>query len=360
LNKVRVAIVGAGRITDLHYPAYKDFPRAELVCVCDADETVAEKRAVQWGAQWWTTDYEQVLADPEIDMVEINTPHHLHHPMMLAAARAGKHVQLQKPMGSSLAECREMIAVARECGIKFKVMENFVFYPPYCKAKELIDAGEIGELRSMRIHLGSGGSGGWYVPLDTWLWRLAETDHGGGPAIYDDGYHKFSIAMYYAGKVEKVFAWIDRSFTLIDSPAIISWRHENGVLGCIDATFSPNLNVRSKYYSADERVELTGTRGVIWITRCTGQLSDEASVILCRDGEKICYEDMRNDWVESFRDSTRHFIDCILEDREPFLTGQQALDVQQFCFAAIRSGVEGRIVSPDRDMKDMEEGGRHD
>ena len=347
MEKVRVGMIGAGRITDLHYPAYKDFPYAELVTVCTGDEESARQRHEQWRTRKWTTDYRDILNDPDIDMVEINTPHPLHYPMVMEAAKAKKHIQLQKPMGTNLRECREMIAATREAGVKFKVIENFVFYPPYCKAKELLDAGEIGDLQSIRIHLGSGGSGGWYVPLNTWIWRLAETDKGGGPTIYDDGYHKFSIGMYYGGPVAKVFAWIDRSFGLIDAPAMVSWRHKNGVVGCIDATISPNLNVKSKYYSADERVELSGTRGVLWITRCTGQLLDEASVMLYRDGEKICYENLTADWVESFKQSTRHFIECIREDKEPFLTGEQAMAVQQFCFAAIRSGREGREIAPD-------------
>ncbi|NLH47552.1 MAG: Gfo/Idh/MocA family oxidoreductase [Myxococcales bacterium] len=346
MDKVRVGMIGAGRITDLHYPAYRDYPKAELVTVCAATPETARKRQAEWGARKWATDYREVLADPEIDMVEINTPHHLHHPMVLAAAAAGKHIQLQKPMGMNIRECDEMIAATRKAGVKFKVIENFVFYPPYRKAKELIDAGEIGPVQSIRIRLGSGGTGGWYVPLNTWLWRLAETDKGGGPSIFDDGYHKFSIGLFYGGPVEKVFAWIDRSFALIDAPAIVSWRAANGVVGCIDATFSPNLNVKSKYYSADERVEITGTRGVIWITRCTGRLLEEASVILYRDGVKTCFENLRTDWLESFIDSTRHFIDCIIDDTEPYLTGEQAKAVQQFCFAAIRSAKEGRELSP--------------
>jgi len=347
VDKVRVGMIGAGRITDLHYPAYRHYDKAELVWICDQCAETAKKRAAQWQVPKWTTDIHQVFADPDIDMVEINTPHHLHHPMVLKAAEAGKHIQLQKPMGLNIAQCRDMIAAADRAGVMLKVIENFVFYPPYRKAKELMDAGEIGELLSMRIKLGAAGTGGWYVPLDTWVWRLAETEKGGGPTIYDDGYHKFSIAQYFGGKVAKVFSWIDRSMGFIDSPAIVSWQHENGVLGCIDATFSANLNCKSKYYSADERVELTGTKGVIWVTQCTGRLLEEPGVILSKDGVRTSYDHIPTDWVESFKGSTRHFIDCILTGGEPFLTGRQALEVQQFCLAAICSARIGAEVRPD-------------
>lgn len=344
---VRVAMVGVGRIVDLHFPAYQDFDGATLELLCDRDEELVRARARQWNVARWTTRFEDVLEDPTIDMVEINTPHHLHHPMVLAAARAGKHIQVQKPMAMTPSECLEMIATAEAEGVKLKVLENFVFYPPYQKARELLDSGEIGELLTMRIKLGGAGLGGWYVPLTSWAWRMAETEHGGGPTLFDDGYHKFSIAHYLAGPVEQVFAYIGRSLVFNDAPAIVTWTHRNGVLGCIDATFSPNLHCRSKYYSADERIELTGTKGVIWVTRCTAQLADEASVILHRNGVTTHFDNIATDWVESFKASTRHFVDCIRHDGEPFLTGKQALDVQRFCQAAIRSGREGRPVRPE-------------
>jgi predicted dehydrogenase len=346
VDKVRVGMIGAGRITDLHYPAYHDYPKAELVTVCANTPETAKRRAAEWNARKWTTDHRTILADPEIDMVEINTPHPLHHRMVLEAAAAGKHVQLQKPMAMTIAHCDEMIAACRKAGVKFKIIENFVFYPPYRKAKELIDAGEIGDLIAIRFKLGTGGSGGWWVPLPTWIWRLAETEKGGGPTVFDDGYHKFSLGLFFGGKVEKVFAWIDRSFGLIDSPAAITWRYASGAVGTFECTFSPNLHVKSKYYTADERVEITGTRGVIHVTRCTAQLFDEPALLLYRDGRRTAFEDLRTDWLDSFIDSTRHFIDCILEDREPLLTGEQAKAVQQFSFAAIRSAKEGREVAP--------------
>lgn len=346
MTKIKVGMIGTGRISDLHYPAYKNYDKAELVYVCAATEEEARARQKQWHCEKWTTDYHDILKDTSIDMVEINTPHHLHHQMVLEAAKYKKHIQLQKPMGLNISECRDMIEATKAAGVKFKVMENFIFYPPYRKAKKILDAGEIGELQSIRIRLGAAGTGGWYVPLNTWLWRLAETDRGGGPTIYDDGYHKFSVGVFYGGEVERVFAWIDRSFGLIDSPAIVSWKHKNGVLGYIDATFSPNLNAPSKYYSADERVELTGTKGVIWLPYCTGKLFDESPVILHRDGQTIHYENIRSDWQDSFTDSTHDFIDCILNDKEPCLTGQQAMNIQQFCFAAILSAKEGREVVP--------------
>jgi predicted dehydrogenase len=186
MKKIKVGMIGVGRITDLHYPAYAGYDKAELAYICAATEEECERRKKQWKVPKATTNYKDVLADPEIDMVEICTPHHLHRTMAVEAAAAGKHIQLQKPMGLNVKECLEIIDAAKRAGVKLKVLENFVFYPPYRKAKSLIDEGEIGEVVSMRIKLGAGGMGGWYVPLDTWIWRLSETEKGGGAVIYDD------------------------------------------------------------------------------------------------------------------------------------------------------------------------------
>ena len=90
MSKLRVGFIGCGRISDLHALAYKDNPDAEIYGVCDTQEEVARRRAGEWGAARWCTDYRDVLADEAVDAVEILTPHHLHAEMTLAAVEAGK------------------------------------------------------------------------------------------------------------------------------------------------------------------------------------------------------------------------------------------------------------------------------
>ncbi len=273
MKKLNFGIIGCGRITDLHAPGYAGREDARIYAACDVKRENAERRAREWGAEKVYADYRDLLADPAVDAVEVITPHHLHSEICVAACRAGKHVSVQKPMALTVPECDTMIRAAREAGVKLKVFENFVFYPPYVKARELIRDGAIGEPLSIRIRLGGAGRGGWKVPFSAWLWRLNEQTCGGGPNIFDDGYHKFSIAIYFLGDIGGVNAWVDRSFGIIDAPALISWDYKNSArVGFLDSTMSPNMTVKSKYYAVDERVEITGTEGVIWVTRCTAQL----------------------------------------------------------------------------------------
>jgi len=347
MDRLNVGIIGGGRIADMHAPGYlREDIGARIWAVCDANPQVAERRAREWGAEKWYTNHLELLADPQVQAVEILTPHHLHKRMCLDACAAGKHVSVQKPMALNVAECDEMIAAAKSAGVKLKVFENFVFYPPYVKARELIDRGDIGEPLSIRIKLAAG-KGGWKVPLKSWLWRLNEESCGGGPTIFDDGYHKFSTALYFLGPVERVHAWIDRSFAAIDAPAMISWTHTSGRVGLLDATFSPNMAVRSKYYGADERVEITGSEGVLWLTRCTGKLLDEPPLLLYRGGQVTAFEDLRCDWLDSFMESTRQFVSAVREGGEPALSGERGKEVLQFALAAIRSAQRGVEIRPD-------------
>ncbi len=342
---VRMGIVGLGRIADLHAKAYRHCDLARLHAVCDLDETLARRRASEWGARRVYTDYRALLADPEVDAVEILTPHHLHREMAIAACRAGKHVSVQKPMALSVEDCDRMIEAARASGVVLRVYENNVFYPPHVKAKAWIQDGAIGEPLSIRLRMAAGGKGGWHIPLRSWLWRLNEQTCGGGPTIFDDGYHKFSMALHLLGPVETVHAWIDRSFGVIDAPAVITFRYaDRRAVGLIEATVSPQMFVRSRYYPVDERIEVTGTVGVLWVTRCAGRLLEEPPLLLYRDGEVRACEALRADWLDSFIDATCHFARSLIHGEPPMLSGEQGREVTRFALAALRSAERGEPV----------------
>lgn len=348
-SRLKAGIIGVGDISMMHAPAYSGFDRAELYAIADINEGLLEQRKNEWGPAKCFTDYRDLLADPEIDFVEIITPHHLHKPMVLDAARAGKHVSVQKPMSVSVREADEMIHAAEQAGIKFKVFENFVFYPPYVKAKELLDAGEIGEPLSIRFKLGTGLFGmSRAYPVTVELWHLLEVEKGMGQAVFDDGYHKLSLAIHLIGPIECVRGWIDRSFAFVDMPAMLMWRYKNsGCLGYFDTAFSPSMYIQSKYFSADERVDITGSRGWISVSRCTAKLLDVPALVMYRDGKRYLFDALRTDWLDSFVDSGRHFVDCILEDKEPVLTGRRGKEVLQFAFACIAASRERCEVRPD-------------
>ncbi|MCX5734870.1 MAG: Gfo/Idh/MocA family oxidoreductase [candidate division NC10 bacterium] len=384
MEKLRIGLIGVGGISSLHAQGYKDNPTAEMYAVCDINAELLQRRAREWGAQQAYTDYRQLLADPKVDAVEVITPHHLHVGIGVAALEAGKHVSMQKPMAMNVTECDALIEAARRSGKLFRVLENFRYYPPLVRAKELLDSGAIGEPLSIRIKIVQGSMGkGWKVPYSRWAWRFDETKSGGGRIMFDYGSHFFAIAMWLLGEVEKVYSWITyrpirpelakRGVSLIrgvdhvvgaagggneevaapdewliDSPAVAIWKYKNAEkYGTFEVVTSYDIQVPSKYTPEDEWVELTGSRGFIWVTRCTSNLLDRPPVVMYRDGVTTEFSDMETDWGASFIAGLHDFTDGIIRGRQPALTGEEGKVVLQICRAAQLSAKEGREVRPE-------------
>jgi len=356
-KRVRAALAGVGDISMMHQPGYIDYPGCELYAICDPNTSLLEARAAEWNVRKTYSSYEDLLADRKVDIVEVLTPHELHADMVVAAASAGKHISVQKPMCNTISEADRMIEAARYNGVKFKVFENFVFYPPYVKAREMLEGGEIGEPLSVRFKLGTCMFGARYYPLSVELWHLLEVEKGMGQAIFDDGYHKLSQAVDLIGDIDTVRGWVDRSFAYADMPGILMWRYKNSsCLGTFDLGLSPNLYNRSNYFPADERIDITGTKGSISISRCSAQLLDAPALILTKGGKRYLFDDIRADWQDSFTDSTRHFVECVRNGGEPLLSGERGKKIIQFAYACIFAGRTGTEVRPgDADDNMIEE-----
>lgn len=351
-NRVRIGILGLGRIADLQVLGYLEHPRVEVAAVCDQKQALAGERARAWGVPRVYTHAEQLFADPELDAVDILTPHHLHAEHAIAALEAGKHVSLQKPPTRTLAELDRVAAAAQRSGRLLRIFENFFYYPPHRKAMELVDSGAIGVPLSVRVKTAAGRPDrGWKVELASLAWRMSREQCGGGPTTFDHGYHCFQMGRCFVpAEVERVHAFIH--WTRIgddawyDGPALISWQYAGAPprYGSWEVIASLGMVVRSKYYVSDDRLEIHGTEGIIWVNRCTGKLLEEPSVVLYREGETRAFHDLAVDWAESFRAGARDFADALLEGRPCFQDAADARKTLAFALAAEKSAAEGREV----------------
>jgi predicted dehydrogenase len=354
VERVRVGFIGCGRIADLQVLGYLDHPQAEVFAVCDRDAALAQRRAQQWEARKIYSDVADLLGDPDVNAVEIALPHHLHRSVAIAALQAGKHVSLQKPPTLTLGELDEVSEASKGAGRTLRVLENFIYYPPHAKAKELVDEGLIGEPLSVRIKTAAGRfDDGWRVPPRAQEWRMNPALCGGGPTCFDHGYHCYNMGRFFITEpVERVHAWIhvsrfgDDSF--YDGPALIGWKYA-GVpkFGSWEVIASIGMRVRSKYYASDDRIEIHGSEGIIWINRCTGFLLDEPALVLYRDGETRAWHDIPTDWAESFRLGGHEFIDALIEGRQPRQDAAEARETLRFALAANLSARMGREVALD-------------
>jgi predicted dehydrogenase len=356
MDPIRVAIVGCGRISDLHQMGYRGREDAMIVAVCDTSKTRAKSKAKEWGVEKVYTDYRQVLEDKEVDVVELLTPHHLHCRMAVQAARAGKHISVQKPMALSAAEADEMIAAADKAGVRLRVYETFVHYSPAVRARQMIAAGEIGEIRAVRLHVSTGtGDTAWKIPLSAWLWRFNEKQCGGGPLVFDHGYHLFSLAYYLGGPVERVYAWIDQTpvseaagIVKIDAPAVIMFQYKSSRrYGMLDIEYTPNMRIYSDYYADDDRIEVIGEKGIIFINRYTAKTIDLPPLMLFKDGRTTPLPVEGVEWHDSFIATTQDFIEKLKTGGQPSLDGPTGKAVLQFTLAALQSAATGKEVRPD-------------
>ena len=150
-NRVRMGIVGAGNIATLNVPGYLEHEQCDVVALCDPRPEVLERRMSEWGVARGYTELDQLLADDDVDAVEILSPTPLHAEHTIAALRAGKHVSCQKPIANDVGDARKMIEVARDSGRVFRVTENCCYYPPLRKARDLVREGAIGTPTVVRI-----------------------------------------------------------------------------------------------------------------------------------------------------------------------------------------------------------------
>lgn len=351
MDQLRVGFIGAGRISDLHALEYLANERARIVAICDVNAENARQRGLAWGVPEKNifTHYHELLTLKEVDLVEILLPHHLHYQATLDAAAAGKHISVQKPMALSIAQADEMIAAAKKAGVILKVFENFIFYPPVQRMKALIDAGEIGEPLTIRIKSNSGTSPTmWQIPRYAEEWRFDPARNGGGPLVFDDGHHKFALAWHFMGLAEEVHAWIGATERepgfVLDAPAIVSWKFPNNRYGSLEVVYSPEMVLDTQHYAQDDRIEITGTKGVIWCTRGHGKMMDVPPVVMYRDRQTFTYSDIPVGWEHSFINSTRHFIDAYFKGEPPSLTGEQGRDLLRFTLSAQESARLGQAI----------------
>jgi predicted dehydrogenase len=351
MDRVRLAIVGCGNICQLNAPGYLQHPRCDVVALCDVDPERAKRRAREWSiAPRVYSDLAQVLDDPGVDAVELLTPTWMHADQIVAALDAGKHVSAQKPLAVSIAEADRIVAAVARARTTFRVTENFLYYPPIVKAKELLDAGAIGEPSLVRIHTTRAQHvTGQAIDLDpdALVWRRDPGRNPGG-ALYDDGVHKYATAAYWIGEIGDVSAIVSRGPDFIqEAPSVATWRFKGrDCLGIVDYTYAAEMVLRSRYYRADEFFEIHGSRGIIWVTRCTGELLDLPAVVVIRGTETVSYQ-VPADWRLGFDGAAADFVDGLLAGRQPAQDVHAAKRMLQVPLAIYEAARTGRAVSPE-------------
>jgi predicted dehydrogenase len=192
---VRIGIIGAGAVSDYHHvPGIRLDARAVLVAACDTSAELLERRRQEWAIDRVTTDPAALCADPQIDAVIIATPNFTHREIVVAAARAGKHIMCEKPLGLNAGEVREMYHAARDAGVVHMTAFTYRFAPSMRYLKHLVSTGALGAPR----HFRSQRFLDW--PETSWGWRQYKDKAGAGD-LFDMTIHRIDFAQDLLGRI---------------------------------------------------------------------------------------------------------------------------------------------------------------
>lgn len=324
MDKARFAIIGSGNIAQSHMQAISNLPNAEVAVTVDIVEERAEQAAQKYGARRWTTSAEDALADDAVDAVSICLPPNLHERYALMAAKAGKHILVEKPMAITLRECDHMIAAAQEAGVTLMVGQVLRFREANREARRLILSGAVGRPTHIirRRHSFTKES-----KNEPWADDPAVA---GGWVLYGFGAHEIDTILYLNDAEGKTtFAlgqktnprWKD--YDDID----IVFELSNGAI----ANMTHTVNVKPGAWDC----VLAGTEGCITIT------SDELSV----NGETL---PQKFDFKGGMQRQLAEFVSAVMEGREPEASGKDVRRTMQVLEAVKISLAEKRPVEADQ------------
>jgi len=313
MSVVRWGIIGAGDIVRKRVAAaIRNTENSDLVSISRANSDLAQAAAAEVGAKKWFSDWREQITDPEIDAVYIATPVFLHAEQTIAAAEAGKHVLCEKPMALNVNECDSMIAACRSNNVKLAVAYYRHFYPVIDRAKEIIAAGEIGQVSLAQINafehidMQSGDPRHWFV----------EKEKSGGGPMMDFGCHRLEVLVDLFGEVDRVASMVSGSIyeREIEDTAVATLHFASGVTATVSVTHATNV--------PKDTLQIFGTRGGIEIP----VLNSGRLVVTARTEKREEYlppaENIHQPLVEDF-------VASVLCNSEPAVDGQAGSYVSQ-------------------------------
>ena len=340
---IRVGIIGCGKIAQVrHIPEYVANPNVELYGFYDINQARTEELAKKYGGKAFAS-YEELLADETIEAVSVCAANHVHAEITIAALKAGKHVLCEKPMAVTLAECEAMVAAAEESGKYLMIGQNQRLAMAHAKAKELIEQGAIGKVLTFRTIFGHGGPETWSIDPGSNVWFFDKTKAAMG-AMADLGIHKTDMIQYVLGskivKTQAVLTTLDKkdatgSLIGVDDNAICIYQMENGIIGTMTASWT--------YYAAEDNTTVIyGTKGEL-------RLYDDPKYSVQQinaDGTRIDYQ---IDQIQTNDNQTASgiidlFVDCLVEKKEPEISGANVLHAMKAVFASIESSAKGCVI----------------
>lgn len=342
MDKLRLGIIGSAFSSNIHAEALEEVPEAVVVVACSPHAARVEEFARKWRIPSTATDYRKVIDRKDVDAIVVGIPNDLHRPVVEAAAKAGKHVILEKPLAHTYADGKAMVEACRKHKVKLAYAETICFSPKYARAKKLVDEGAIGKV--YMIKQGEKHSG----PHSDWFYDIRRS---GGGAIMDMGCHGIEWArwMFAKAKPKSVYAHCQRVFhtqrTKGEDNSVLVLEFEGGGIAVIE-------NSWARQGGMDDRIELYGTDGVVLCDLLHGSSMETYSgkgygyaVEKAGDTKGWTFTVFEEAHLYGFPHEMRHFVRSILDDTEPSENGDDGLATLEIIYAAYESAGKGKKVT---------------
>ncbi|HYK92251.1 MAG TPA: Gfo/Idh/MocA family oxidoreductase [Acidobacteriota bacterium] len=346
-GRVKVGIIGSGFEADIHAESFRLMPdEAEVVAVASPTPGNAKKLADKYNIPRVFTDYKRILAEPDVEMVTITAPNHLHAQMTIDAAAAGKHVVCEKPLCVTLEQADIMVETCRRKGVLLLYAEELYFTPKYIKAKQMADEGAFGKVylvKQSEKHFG---------PHSPWFWNV---ELSGGGVFMDMGCHGIAFCWWFLGrpKIKTVYChmatFVHREKTRGEDDVVCVLEFESGALGVVEDSWARRGGM-------EDRIEVYGEGGVTYADLHMGNALPTFSeygygyaVEKAPSTRGWSYPVFEELWNYGFPQEMHHFARCVRGKESPMATGEDGRIVQEALYAGYASAGAGcRIKLPFR------------
>ena len=338
---VQVGLIGSQFISTIHAEALQRCPHCEITAVASPTRKHVTAFAKKFGIPRAFTDYREMLKLPELGMVVVGAPNHLHCQISVDAAAAGKHVVMEKPLCLNLTEADRMIAACKQAKVKLMYAEELCFTPKYVRLKKLLDDGALGAptlIKQSEKHDGPHAAHFWDV------------ERSGGGVTMDMGCHAIEFFRWMLGrpKIKSVYAQMSTQVhgakTRGEDNAILIVEFENGVIGLAEESWT-------KPGGMDDRAEVYGSKGVAYADLLHGNALTAYSaggygyaVEKAGATQGWSFPIYEEAWNYGFHQEMAHFVDCVRLDLKPEVTGEDGRAVLEVIFAAYESARTGKKV----------------
>lgn len=363
-GKIGIGVIGCGSIAELaHFPSIQKIEDVELVAVCDINEERARKAKEKWGAREYYTDYKKMLERDDLRAVIIASPPKFHYEQAIHCAERGLHLLVEKPLAVTNKEAWDMVEAAKRNRVKLMLGCDRRFWPQNQWAKNLVEDGVIGRVMMGRATM--------HEHVKFYQDNIAVTDFrlhpeiAGGSAVSDTGAHAIDLLIWLIGSpVKRVIGIADRrvlpeSYSKCDDVAVIMMEHENGAIGYVSCNrFSPVVS---------QFTELYGDKGTIFTTSDAQNPYQTAPLAIYTTNdyeyqqlpeiirkfrwpqifwaEDLITHPVQKRWVSIYppREPNNyyylleHFIDCIINEKEPLTKGEDGAAAVEVMCAVFKS-----------------------